>query len=135
MEFPRLCATSDSVLDVQASKAYGVASLLGRMSGIASYDVWSAFSMSYNNGELRAPPLAIPDAQLSPFLGKKKSRWITAKRAEAPADDVDKQAISACDPALVSHFGNPVGDQIPTYYVAPVPRVWAMRHGRLWMTR
>ena len=73
------------------------------MSGIASYDVWSAFSMSYNNGESRAPPpLAIPDAQLPPFLGKKKSRWITAKRAEAPADDVDKQAISACEAALVT---------------------------------
>ena len=66
------------------------------MSGIASYDAWSAFSMSYNNGESRAPPpLAIPDAQLLPFPEKKKRRRITAKRAEAPADDVDKQAISA----------------------------------------
>ena len=72
--------------------------------------------MSYNNGELRAPPLAIPDAQLSPFLGKKKSRWITAKRAEAPADDVDKQAISACEAALVTQFGNPVDDQMQPGY-------------------
>ena len=72
---------------------------------IKPYDVWSAFSMSYNNGESRAPPpLAIPDAQLLPFPEKKKRRRITAKRAEAPADDVDKQAISACEPALVTQF-------------------------------
>ena len=42
-------------------------------SGLKSYDVWSAFSISYNTGDPRSPPsLAMPLAQLPPDPKTKK---------------------------------------------------------------
>ena len=66
------------------------------ISRINPYDVWSAFSMSYNTGESRdPPPLAPPHAQLPPFPQKKSRRRITAK---SPAGDLDEQVLSAAPP-------------------------------------
>ena len=65
------------------------------ISRINPYDVWSAFSMSYNTGESRdPPPLAPPHAQLPPFPQKSRRR-ITAK---SPAGDLDEQVLSAAPP-------------------------------------
>ena len=62
-------------------------------SGFEQYNVWSAFSMSYNGMRPRPPsPLARPLAQLPPFPAKKKRRRLTFKTTEAPADGIDKQA-------------------------------------------
>ena len=78
-------------------------------SGLKSYDVWSAFSMSYNTGDLRSPPsLAMPLtrfppdpktkkrslAQLPPDPETKKRPRYAIKTTPAHAAEVDKQTIS-----------------------------------------
>ena len=67
------------------------------ISWIKPYDVWSAFSMSYNTGESRdPPPLAPPHACLPPFHQRDhRRRRITAK---SPAGDLDEQVLSAAPP-------------------------------------
>ena len=56
-----------------------------------SYDIWSAFSMSYTTADPGGPPpLAMPAAQLPPFPRRRRLR---AKTTVAPSAKVDEQTI------------------------------------------
>ena len=86
-------------------------------SGIEQYDVWSAFSMSYNTGDPGTPPpLAMPLAQLPPYPLKKKRRRYTAKTTEAPADEVDKQAISGYELQPKTEPSNGIKEEMQAGY-------------------
>ena len=73
--------------------------VLCHLPGKGQYDVWSAFSMSYNTGPpLTMPPLAMPLAQLPPYPPKKKRRRYSVKTTPveeemqpAKTDEVDEQ--------------------------------------------
>ena len=66
--------------------------------GMEQYDVWSAFSMSYNvKSQGKPPPLAEPLAQLLPFPAiKKRIRYIV--KTTPPADsDIDGEGLAGCE--------------------------------------
>ena len=73
-------------------------------SGLDSYDVWSAFSMSYNTGDPRSPPpftgasdLAL--ARRPPFsYWRMSGRRYYVKTTKAPAAEVEQQTIAGYEP-------------------------------------
>ena len=82
-----------------------------------SYDAWSALSMSYNTGEPRSPaPLARPDAQLPPYLEKKKRRRYTVKATESLAAEVYKQTISGCELQPKTQQANRIDEEVQPGY-------------------
>ena len=75
-----------------------------------SYDVWSAFSMSYTTADPGGPPpLAMPAAQLPPFPRRRRLR---AKTTVAPSAKVDEQTIPGYELPPPTQPGNRIDEEM-----------------------